>query len=160
MSDHDTDREIKEKFWHAMVHSPMVFLQLDSDPASAAPMTAQLDKDAGGAIWFLTRRSGHFAPGGPATCTYAAKDHSVFCRFEGVLSEETSKERLDKQWNNWVEAWFPAGKTDPDLLMLRMDLGDASIWDSDLGPVTTVKMALGMDVREDAQGYHRETSLS
>jgi general stress protein 26 len=159
MSDHDSEHEIKEKFWKAMVDSPMLFLQLDSDPDSATPMTAQLDKDAGGAIWFFTRRTGHYGPGGSATCTYSAQDHSVFCRFHGILTEESDRARLEKQWNYWVEAWFPGGKDDPELLMLRMDLGDASIWDSELGPMTTIKMALGMDVRSDAAGYHRDTKL-
>lgn len=159
MSDHDSNHEIKEKFWHKMVESPMVMLQLDADPDSAAPMTAQLDKEGHGNIWFYTSRSGRFAPGGPATATYASKNHDLFCRFHGTLIEETSRERLEKHWSNFVEAWFPGGKNDPDLLMLRMDLGDASIWDSDLGIKPTIKMMLGKDVREDAEGYHRETRL-
>lgn len=159
MTDHDSNHEIKEKFWRSMVQSPVVMLQLDADPDSAAPMTAQLDKEGHGNIWFFASRSGHFGHGGPATCTYASKNHDLFARFHGVLIEETSRERLEKHWSNFVEAWFPGGKDDPDLIMLRMDLGDASIWDSDLGPVTTVKMMLGMDVREDAEGHHRDTRL-
>lgn len=159
MSDHDSNHAIKEKFWKNMEQSPVVMLQMDADPDSAAPMTAQLDKEGHGNIWFYTSRSGHFGHGGPATCTYASKNHDLFARFHGTLIEETSRERLEKHWSNFVEAWFPGGKDDPDLIMLRMDLGDASIWDSDLGPVTTVKMMLGMDVREDAEGYHRETRL-
>ena len=42
--------ELKEKFWSAMTQSSLVMLQLDGDQDSAAPMTAQLDKDANSAI--------------------------------------------------------------------------------------------------------------
>ena len=63
---------------------------------------------------------------GPATETYQSKIHDIFCRFSGVLSEETSRARLDKQWSNFVEAWFPRGKDDPNLLMMRVDLGDGN----------------------------------
>ena len=151
--------EIRQKFWHAIADSPVVILQLDSDPDTAAPMTAQLDKDANHAIWFFTSRDNRFAAAGPATATFSSKGHDVFARFHGNLVEETSRERLEKQWSNFVEAWFPGGKDDPNLLMLRMDLGDASIWAGDLGLLSTAKMALGLDVRGDVNGQFAETTL-
>jgi general stress protein 26 len=96
---------------------------------------------------------------GRATATYQSKGHDVFCRFSGVLSEETSRERLDKQWSSFVEAWFPGGKDDPNLLMLRMDLGDASIWAGELGVINCAKMMLGMDVAESLKGGYAEVNL-
>ena len=157
--DQGDPQELKDKFWKAMSASPYVMLQLDQDPDSAAPMTAQLDKDANSAIWFFTSRDNRFATMGAATATFASKGHDVFARFAGTLVEETSRERLEAQWNNFVEAWFPGGKDDPNLLMLRMDLGDASIWAGELGALNTVKMALGMDVTKDIKGGFAETQL-
>lgn len=151
--------ELRQKFWHAIAESPYVMLQLDSDPDTAAPMTASLDKDAYHAIWFFAGRDSRWAEQGPATATFSAKGHDTFARFHGVLSEETCRERLDKQWSNFVEAWFPGGKDDPNLLFLRMDLGDASIWAGELGVLGTAKMALGMDVRSEVAGQHAETVL-
>jgi len=157
--DQGDPKELKHQFWKAMTDSPYVMLQLDSDADSAAPMTAQLDKDANHAIWFFTSRDNRFAAKGPATATFAGKGHDVFARFAGNLVEETDRARLDKQWNNFVEAWYPGGKTDPNLLFLRMDLGDASIWGGEVGVVNTVKMALGMDVRDSIKGGFAETTL-
>ncbi len=151
--------ELKEKFWSAMTQSSLVMLQLDGDQDSAAPMTAQLDKDANSAIWFFTGRQSRFAVLGPATVTYQSKGHDVFCRFSGVLSEEANRARLDKQWSNFVKAWFPGGKDDPDLLMMRMDLGDASIWAGELGMFNTARMMLGMDVTDKIKGGYAEVNL-
>lgn len=151
--------ELRHKFWKAFEDSPFAMLQLDADAASAAPMTAQLDKDANHAIWFFTARDNRFAAMGPATATFVAKGHDLFARFAGTLVEETSRERLEKQWSNFVEAWFPGGKDDPNLLMLRMDLGDASIWSGELGALATAKMALGMSVRDEVGGKKVETAL-
>lgn len=156
---HPDPEKMKKDFWKAMSHSPFVMLQLDADADSAAPMTAQLDKDADSAIWFFTYRDNRFAAAGPATATFADKGHDLFARFHGVLTEETSRERLDKQWSKQVEAWFPEGKDDPRLLMLRMDLGDASIWSAELGALATAKMLLGVDVTKDVKGNKLETSL-
>ncbi len=157
--DQGDPKELREKFWKAMTDSQMVMLQLDSDPDSAAPMTAQLDKHADSAIWFFTARDNRFAAKGPVTATYSSRDHDVFCRFNGMLSEETSRERLDKQWNNFVQAWFPGGKDDPNLLMLRMDLGNAAIWAGELGVLDTARMMLGMDVTDKIKGGYSEVDL-
>jgi general stress protein 26 len=154
----DTD-DLKHKFWTALGSSPIVFLQLDSAPNTAVPMTAALDKDANSAIWFFTGRDHAIAPGGAATATFSAKSHDLFARFAGTLVEETDRARLDAEWSNFVEAWFPGGKDDPNLLFLRMDLGDAEIWNADVGLATTIKMALGKDVRADVRDDHAETVL-
>lgn len=151
-------QELKQKFWKSLASSPFVFLQLDSDPDTAVPMTAQLDDKAHGSIWFFTRRDHPLATMGPATATFAGKGHDMFARFTGTLSEETSRERLDKQWNTIIESWFD-GKDDPKLLMLRMDLGQAEIWNSDLGFIDNVKMLLGFEVKEEAREEHVETAL-
>lgn len=151
--------ELKHEFWTALADSPYLFLQLDSDPHTAVPMTAQLDKDADSAIWFFTGRDHAFAKGGPATATFASKGHGIFARFTGTLGEETSRERLDREWSNFVAAYFPGGKDDPNLLMLRMDLGRAEIWNSSLGLMTTAKMALGKDIREQASEQHTNVTL-
>lgn len=151
--------ELKTAFWKAFADSPFVFVSLQSTANDAVPMTASLDEDANHAIWFFTARDNHLAEMGPATCHFASKGHDFFARFEGALSEETSRERLDKQWSNFVEAWFPQGKDDPNLLFLRLDLGDAELWSGDQGVLTTAKMALGMDVRKDVIGSHTEAAL-
>ena len=108
-----TESEIKEQFWKSMSASPFVMLELDNAPHSAAPMTAQLDKDAHSAIWFFTARDNALAHMGPATATFAAKDHTLFARFSGQLIEEQSRSVLEKHWSSAVAAWFPEGKEFP-----------------------------------------------
>ena len=154
-----TTDELKTKFWKALADSPFLFLQLDSDPDTAVPMTAQLDEDANSAIWFFTSKSHTLAAGGPATGTFSGDDNQMFARIKGNLVVETSRERLEKQWSKIIEAWFPGGKDDPDLLMLRMDLGSAEIWNSDLGLIDNAKMLMGFDVRDEARKEHVEAAL-
>ena len=151
--------ELKTKFWKAMADSSFIMLQLDNDPSTAVPMTAQLDKDANSSIWFYTQTKASFAKLGPVTATFESKDHEIFSRFKGNLAVETSKERFDQFWSNFVEAWYDGGKDDPDILFLRMDLGAAEIWNSDLGLMTTAKMALGMTVHDEAEKQHAKTAL-
>lgn len=151
--------ELKKKFWLAMADSPFIMLQLDGDPSTAVPMTAQLDKDANSSIWFFTQKNSSLARLGPATSTFEGKGHEMFARFHGNLSVETDQERFEQFWNNFVEAWYDGGKTDPDILFLRMDLSSAEIWNGDMGLLNTAKMALGMTVHDDAEKQHTQTAL-
>jgi general stress protein 26 len=146
--------ELKTEFWKALSDSPYLFLQLDGQPQTAVPMSPQLDKDADSAIWFFTHEKSDFCKLGRATATFQGKGHEIYARFTGTLDRETSKERFDQFWNNFVAAWYDGGKTDPDIAFLRMDLGQAEIWSGDLGLLTTAKMALGMDVHEEAEKEH------
>ncbi len=155
--DQGDPQELKAQFWKTLSAAPVVMLQLNGDPDGAAPMTAQLDKDADGSIWFFTTPTNRFTKLGAASATYVAKGHETFARFSGTLSEETSQERKDALWSKAVEAWYPEGKG--SALMLRMDLGDAAIWAGELGVVDTAKMFLGMEVRGDIEGGYAEVKL-
>lgn len=154
-----TPEKLKTKFWMELADSPLLFLQLNSDPDSAVPMHAHLDRHASHAIWFFVANDHHLAARGPTIATFASKDHHIFARFEGVLSEETDQARRQKHWGNDVESWFPDGRESPSVIMLRMDLGNAEIWDHDLGILVNAKAALGMDLRADAADRHTETAL-
>jgi general stress protein 26 len=154
-----TASKMKEKFWTQLSKSPLVMLELDNLPHSAVPMTAQLDQDAHGAIWFFGSRRGPLARMGPATATFASKDHKLFARFSGVLTQEGSSTILHKLWSNGVSAWFPDGKDSPEVLLMRMDLGEASIWGTEVGALTLTKMLLGVNVEREFKGQHAHTGL-
>ena len=146
--------ELKKKFWKALADSPFLFLQPTGQTDQAVPMSPHLDKDANSAIWFFTHTKSAFAKLGSVTATFQGKGHDMFARFDGTLAVETSQERFDQFWNNFTAAWYDEGKNDPDLLFLRMDLGNAEIWDGDIGLLNTAKMALGMYVEDDAEKRH------
>lgn len=154
----NTDK-LKTRFWTEMSQAPIIFLQLDASPDTAIPMRAHLDENANHAIWFFLSADNDLARPGPVTATFASKNHSIFARFHGVLSEEISAERRKKHWGSDVEAWFPDGMTSPTVKIMRMDLGIAEIWEHDLGIMATAKMAMGMDVREKGKEGHTETVL-
>ena len=151
--------ELRKKFWTALADQPYLFLQLDGKPDSAVPMSPQLDKDANSAIWFFTHTKSDFMRLGKATATFKGDD-MMFARFHGTLVKEDSQERFDQFWNNFVEAWYEGGKDDPNIAFLRMDLGDAEIWDGDMNLLNVAKMALGMYVHDEAEEKHvKQTSL-
>jgi len=55
---------------------------------------------------------------------------------------------VERLWNRFVAAWYPGGKTDPTLALLRLDAERAEIWLDGSSLVAGVKMLLGVDPRK------------
>jgi general stress protein 26 len=155
----DDPREVRERMWKKLADSPFVMVERVGSGDHAQPMTAQLDKDANHAFWFYTQKHNRLAPGGPAMVQFVSKDHKVFACIRGTLVAETDARVIDRHWSNIVEAWFPGGKNDPNLLMLRLDLDDAEIWEGDESYAGFFKMMLGWKIDPQDAGRHVEVAL-
>ncbi len=154
-----SDHDIRQRFWKELSSSPFLLVGLNADNQHSLPMTAQLDKDANSAFWFYTSRDNRLAPGGPAMAQFAAKGHDLFASVAGSLTEESDQAVIDRFWTKEVESWYPGGRQDPSLLMLRFDLGNAEIWLADISLAGRFKMLFGGDVRSEITGQHAEVVL-
>ena len=38
--------------------------------------------------------------------------------------------KIEKLWNPLIKVWFPEGKDDPELLLIKIDTHSAEYWDS------------------------------
>ena len=148
------DKKIREEFWHAFGKSPVVMIRLDGAGGHAEPMTAQLDPDAHHTIWFYTARGNRIATGGAAMAQFSGKGHDVFACLAGTLVEETDQATIDRHWSKAVEAWFPKGRTDPDLIMLRFEIANSEVWTVDPGIIGRFKLLTGQDLRYSELGQH------
>lgn len=149
-----TAAELKEKFWKSLRHDMTMMIGLDGTRyAHARPMTAQLDKDRDGPIYFFTSTESELAKdigrGKAATGAFAAKGHDLFATLHGKLSRDRDRATIDRLWNRFVAAWFEGGKDDPKLVLLRFDVDNAEIWLDGSSMVAGIKMLLGFDPKQD-----------
>ena len=150
---------IRKQFWKALESSPFLMVELVNGQDHAVPMTAQLDKDADSAFWFYASHDNRLAPGGPAMAQFVAKGHDLFACIAGTLTVETDEAVIDRYWSKQVEAWYPGGRNDPNLLMLRFDLDDAEIWTADIGAKGLFKLLTGNTIKPEEAGKHEEIAL-
>jgi general stress protein 26 len=151
--------DIKKQFWKALDASPYVMVGQTGEREHHIPMSARLDKDAHGAVWFFTTTDNRLAGGGPAMAQFASKGHDLFACISGTLRREDDPAVLDRLWNNGVAAFYPGGKDDPTLLLLRFDLDDAEIWTADPGIKGLFKLATGMSMKQGDLGEHAKVAL-
>ena len=85
-------------------------------------------------------------------------DHAVVVNVQGD-EPEIDPAVIDRYWSKQVEAWYEGGRNDPNLLMLRFDLGTAEIWLADLSLTGVFKMMFGGDVSKEMKSKHAEVAL-
>ena len=147
-------KEIREEFWQSFEDSPFIMMKLNGTSGHAEPMTAQLDREAHHEIWFFTSRDNRIAPGGAAMGQFVSKGHDVFACVAGTLVEETREEIWDKHWSRFAESWFPNGRNDPNVIMLRLDIDEAEVWVSDMSLKGKFKLLTGMEIKPSEAGEH------
>jgi general stress protein 26 len=100
---------------------------------SSRPMAVQ-DEPFDGTLWFLTRATSdkvdeiqqdqHILLG------FAEPSDSKYITLRGRASVNQDKAKIDELWNDMYKAWFPKGKEDPDIAVLRVDVADGDYWEA------------------------------
>ena len=145
-------QELEEKFWKALDSDRTVMLGLDGvEDGHSRPMTAQAENQQS-PIWFFTSEENglvkHLDQGRRAIASFASKDHELFASINGSLHVDNDRAVIDRLWNPFVAAWY-TGKDDPKLRLLRLDAEHAEVWLNESSLLAGVKMALGIDPKED-----------
>lgn len=97
------------------------------------PMVAS-QKEFDGSLWFFTRRSSPKVAEVEAhrqvNVAYASAADNSFVSLSGQASVVQDRADIDAHWNEWIRTWFPDGKDDPDLALIRVDVDTAEYWDA------------------------------
>jgi general stress protein 26 len=162
-----TPQELEQKFWTALKSDMTLMLGLDGvEDGHARPMTAQLEHENHGPIWFFTDKDNVIVQklgiGGHrnrAIATFASKGHDLFATIHGKLCLDNDRAVIDRLWNRYVAAWFGDGKNDPRLTLLRLDPERAEIWGDASSLVAGIKLLLGVDPKKDYRDKVAKVSL-
>jgi general stress protein 26 len=135
MADHTlTAAEAEKEFWKSLKDSNTGMLGLDQPGYHAQPMTAFREEETG-TIWFFTRDDTDLAKdagiggGQSAMFHYGSKDQKIWACIHGELSVHGPDRALvDRYWNPVLAAWYPDGKEDRHLTILRFDADDGRVW--------------------------------
>jgi general stress protein 26 len=140
VADSEDRNDVEDLLWKELGKDRVAMLGVRSgEPAHFKAMTPYGDRDTG-RIWFFTKRDNDLVTaargaGTEALLVYQATDGKFQASLIGKLVEDFNEEKRDKYWTAPAAAYFPGGKDDPELTMLRLDLSDAEIWHSEAGPV-------------------------
>lgn len=107
------------------------------------PMSANGEIDLNGDLWFFTGVSSHkvseVANWPKVNVSFADPKDQRYISITGVAHLVRNRKKIEELWKPEFKMWFPEGKHDPEVALLRISLEKAEYWDS---PSSTVSYAL------------------
>jgi len=136
--------EATQKLWGMMRSISFAMLTTeDDDNLRARPMVAA-QSEFDGTLWFFTRASSHkvdeVQQDQRVGVTYADPSKQDYVSLSGKARLVRDKAAIDAHWGESMRTWFPKGKDDPDIALLKVDVSLAEYWDA---PNSTMVHAYG-----------------
>lgn len=114
----------------------------DQDRLRSRPMGLCQSNFDDGCLWFFTRADSPKAQQVDAhrqvNASFANIDDNNFVSLAGPAERVDDRAAIDAHWNGMVKAWFPEGKDDPQLQLLKVHVEQAEYWD---GPSSRMVIA-------------------
>lgn len=97
------------------------------------PMRNMQIKDDG-VIWFFTGyesgKSHELKNDSHVNLSYAKPGDNLYVSVSGRASLSRDRAKIDELWNPALKAWFPEGKDDPNIGLIKVTIDKAEYWDS------------------------------
>lgn len=111
---------------------------LDGSMPVARPLTIQ-EVEPGGDLWFLVSKQSSVVQqlAADRRAGVALSSNDSWVSLTGTAQVVDSQERVEKYWSPVVEAWFPDGKDDPSITVLKFSADGGEYWDTPGSRVAT-----------------------
>ena len=148
-----TPAELTDKFWKAIHADRTMMIGLAGvDDGHMRPMTAVTEGERG-PMWLFTAKQTTLVTqldsDTRAIASFVAKGHDLFASIHGRLAISNDPAIIDRLWNPMIAAWYPGGREDPDLTLLRFDAEEAEIWLNETSLLAGLKLLIGSDPKQD-----------
>jgi general stress protein 26 len=93
-----------------------------------------------GDLWFITRSSApkteEIRDNQHVNVAYADGDDDRYVSISGTATLVRDPAKVQELWSRRLRDWFPNGKKDPDLALIRVRIDRAEVWDSRTASMT------------------------
>lgn len=138
-----SDKEAVEKIKDLVddIKTCMFCTKVTDVPFRARPM-ATLEVDDEGNLWFFSNKTSdkndEIINDDSVQLLYAKSADSEFLTITGKAQLVKDQQKIDKLWTSMAKAWFPEGKDDPNLSLIKIIPQDAHYWDTINGKMITL----------------------
>jgi len=115
----------------------------NGQPQSRPMSTSKIEED--GTIWFFSNefsaKVSEISKNNEVYLTYSSPSKNEYVGFSANAELVEDRAKIDELWNDTMKAWFPKGKDDPGLLLIKITPAEAEYWE---GPSSKIRFALGV----------------
>lgn len=117
---------------------------MDGGHLRSRPMSTQ-EFEFDGDLWFFTSDNTHkieeIEKDPRVNVAYSKPDENTYLSVSGRAETLKDKAKIDELWSPVLKAWFPEGKDDPHLCLLKIRVEQAEYWDA---PSSKIVQLFGM----------------
>jgi general stress protein 26 len=124
-----------EKFWDMLEeqHACMLVTHGAGGTLHARPMHAIVEREAREILFFTALEGGkarEIAASDEVCLTFMSHKKNDYVAVQGRAELTRDRALIDKHWNTMAKAWFPSGKDDPNVGLIRVHVRGGEYWDS------------------------------
>ncbi len=129
------DNDKTEKLFEMIndIRTGMLVTQRSDGSLCSRPMATHTT-DSDHCLWFLTDNDSaktlEITSQPQVNVSFADPDDQNYVSVSGTASIVEDEAKLDEVWNKFAEAWYPEGKEDPRLTLIRVEIAHAEYWDA------------------------------
>ena len=136
------EKQDTDKLWSLIKAAKFAMLVTDDDGhLRGRPMVAN-QEGFDGTLWFFTHASSHkvaeVRKDDRVCVTYAEPEKQDYVSFSGRAALVHDRAEIDKRWSSAAAAWFPQGKDEPDVALIKVTVDQAEYWDAPSSKVVRV----------------------
>ncbi len=129
------DHEGAKKLF-ALIKDIKVAMMTTADPDGklySRPMWCQ-DADENGDLWFFSKlhspKTAEISKDNQINLAYSDPSSQTYVSIAGKAEIVTDQAVIDSKWSESLKTWFPNGKDDPEVALIRVHPEKGEYWDS------------------------------
>jgi general stress protein 26 len=111
-----------------------MFTTVAADGRLRSRPMANLKGGFDGDLWFVTRstapKAEEIKDNQHVNIAYSDPEAERFVSISGLATLVREPEKVQALWSRRLRTWFPGGKKDPELALIRVRIDRAEVWDS------------------------------
>ncbi len=131
------NKEEKNKIWDIIKSIKIGMMTTNDDRALRSRPMHIVQDEFDGTLWFYTDRTSdkvsEIFKRSDVNVTFSCPEKQSFLSLSGQAKFSLNKEQIYEYWNPFVSAWFPNGKDDVNVAMIKIDIDQAEYWENDNG---------------------------
>ena len=114
------------------IHVAMLTTEGSDGKLHSRPMATQ-EAEFDGNVWFLSRQNSgkvtDIQHQSQVNLSYSDSKHA-FVTLSGMAEIQKDRTKIDELWNPLYKAWFPGGKEDPEITVIKVKVEEAEYWEA------------------------------
>jgi len=138
-----TQQQAIEKFQDLVKHEPICLFttSLTQIPLRTRPMSVQKVCDQGN-FWFISSsesdKNDEISNDPNVQLFFSNTSNYEFLTVNGKASITRDRAKIDELWNDIAKAWFPEGKDDPRVTIIKVTPEEGFYWDTKDGKLVSM----------------------